>query len=97
MRYELDGRSTRIECGSRAVQARMLELNGCFLRIDGRESQLRIGVGELHCSIQEICEIIDQRVEELEEMRVLEEGLTTTPVRVVAKEEHPPQGGARTE
>ena len=88
-RYELDGRSIRIECGSRAVQARMLEMNGCFLRIDGRESQLRIGVGELHCSIQEICEIVDQRVEELEEMRVLEEGLATTPVRVVAKEEHP--------
>ena len=30
VRYETEGRSIRIECGSRAVQAKMLELNGCF-------------------------------------------------------------------
>ena len=71
----MDGRSIRIECGS---------------RVDGRESQLRICVGESHCSIQEICEIVDQRVEESEEMRALEGELATTPIPVIEKEATPP-------
>ena len=86
-RYEVEGRSIRIECHSRRSQSQMLELNGCYVQMETGQHQLRVCVSEPQCSGEELCNIVDQRVEELEEMRALSDDVAFTPVRTVGKEE----------
>ena len=75
-----------MECQSRRSQSQMLELNGCYLQMDGGQHQLRVCVSEPQCSAEQLCSIFDQRVEELEEMKALSDDVAFTPVRAVEQE-----------
>ena len=81
-RCENDGRSLRIDCRSRQVQSRMLELNGYFFGAH----VLRVCLSEVHCSIEELCQVVDQLVEEREELRMFGE-TTRVPVQVVQEKQ----------
>ena len=47
---------------------------------------MRVCVSEPQCAVEELCNIVDQRVEELDEMRALSDDVAFTPVRVVEQE-----------
>ena len=96
-RFEIEGRSIRIDCRNWDTQARMLELNGCYVQMDHGQHQLKICVSDPQCSVEELCGIVDERVEELEEMRALSGEVAFAPVQVVEKEvvQQPPQDRGR--
>ena len=77
-RYEIEGRSIRTECQSRRSQSQMLELNGCYVQMEAGQHQLRVCVSDPQCSVEELCGIVDQRLEELEEMRALSDDVAFT-------------------
>ena len=78
-----DSKNLLIACGDRTAQKKLLELNGLYL--EGKK--LRVTPVEAQCTVRELCEVVDQRVEQWEELQALvHEEAEERIVRVVAQQ-----------
>ena len=72
-----------VSCADQWSHKKLLQLNGLFL--NGKK--LRVCAAETQCTVAELCEIVDERVEQMEELKAMAgEVGCEAPVRAVAQE-----------
>ena len=78
-----DRKSMLVSCADQWSHKKLLQLNGLFL--NGKK--LRVCAAETQCTVAELCEIVDERVEQMEELKAMAgEVGCEAPVRAVAQE-----------